>query len=131
MPLGAPKPQVNLELGAGISGDLGPLAILRARHRPARRRASFERGNAGPFDITLGFKPPNGVGLSIDGGGFKGGGFLVLDADKGEYAGGLELTFQGIISVRAVGILTTRMPDGSDGFSLLHHHRLRSSRRSS
>ena len=84
-----------------------------------RADVHFERGNAGPFDIKLGFKPPNGVGLSIDGGGFKGGGFLIFDPDKGEYAGALELTFQGIISVRAVGILATRMPDGGEGFSLI------------
>ena len=55
----------------------------------------FEPGNAGPFDIDVGFMPPNGVGLSIDGGGFKGGGFLEFDAERGEYAGTLELTFAG------------------------------------
>ncbi len=118
LPVGVPKPSLQLELGAGISGDLPPLKFF-VRGIGLRVDAVFGRGNAGPMDLQLGFKPPNGVGLSIDGGGFKGGGFLVLDAAKGEYSGGLELTFQGMISVRAVGILSTRMPDGSSGFSLL------------
>ena len=34
----------------------------------------FQSGNAGPFDIQLGFKPPKGVGLSVDCGVVKGGG---------------------------------------------------------
>lgn len=73
-------------------------------------------GNAGPIDITLGFKPPNGVGLSIDVGIVKGGGYLYFDFDKEEYAGALELMFSGIVTVKAIGLITTRMPDG---FSLL------------
>jgi hypothetical protein len=76
-------------------------------------------GNAGPVDITLGFKPPNGVGLSLDVGIVKGGGYLYFDFDKEEYAGALELMFSGIVTVKAIGLITTRMPDGSDGFSLL------------
>jgi hypothetical protein len=118
VPLGEPKPKVTLEIGAGISGDLTPLKFF-VRGIGIKVEAVFAPGNAGPLDLSIGFKPPDGVGLSIDGGGFTGGGFLVFDADKGEYAGGLELTFQGVISVRAIGILTTKMPDGSAGFSLL------------
>ena len=33
--------------------------------------------------------------------------------------GGLELDISGIITVKAIGLITTRMPDGSDGFALL------------
>ena len=117
VPAGAP-PRTQLEVGAGISGDLGPLQFF-VRGIGLRTVVTFAAGNAGPFGITLGFKPPDGVGLELDAGGFKGGGFLICDPDKGEYAGGLELTFAGFISVRAVGILSTRMPDGSAGFSLL------------
>jgi hypothetical protein len=117
VPAGAP-PRVQLEVGAGISGDLGPLKFM-VTGIGLRTQITFTAGNAGPFGITLGFKPPDGVGLELDAGGFKGGGFLICDPDKGEYAGGLELTFAGFISVRAVGILSTRMPDGSPGFSLL------------
>ena len=110
--------QMKLELGADLSGKLGPLAFMIAGIG-LHARVMFEEGNAGPFDVALGFKPPNGIGLEITGGGFAGGGFLVLDADKGEYMGGLELMFEDTISVRAIGILNTKMPDGTSGFSLL------------
>src|SRR6185436_9038336 len=76
-------------------------------------------GNAGPLDVALRFKPPKGVGLSLDTGVVKGGGYLFFDFDKEEYAGALELDFAGIVSVKAIGLITTRMPDGSKGFSLL------------
>ena len=111
-------PAATVEVGASVAGELGPLKVF-IDGVGVRGRVAFAPGNAGPLDVGFGFKPPRGVGLEIDAGGFKGGGFLVLDPAKGEYAGGLELMFQGIVSVRAVGILTTRMPDGSDGFSLL------------
>jgi hypothetical protein len=111
-------PQIKVDLGADISGKLGPVAFM-AAGTGLRARVVFQDGNAGPFDVTLGFKPPNGVGLEINGGGFAGGGFLVLDVDKGEYAGGLELMFEDRISIRAIGILDTKMPEGGAGFSLL------------
>jgi hypothetical protein len=82
--------------------------------------AVFEGGgNAGPFGIETGFMPPKGVGLSVDSGLIKGGGFLRLDPEKGEYIGAMELDFQGIFSLKAFGIINTKMPDGSSGFSLL------------
>jgi hypothetical protein len=76
-------------------------------------------GKLGPFDINLGFRPPNGVGLSIDAGVVKGGGYLYFDFDREEYAGALELTVADFLSLKAIGLVTTRMPDGTKGFSLL------------
>jgi hypothetical protein len=111
-------PDLQLELGAGIVGQLGPLTFM-VKGVGMRVKATFSPGNLGPVDLELGPKPPNGVGLSIDGGGFSGGGFLIFDEPKGEYSGGLELEFQGVISLKAVGILGTKMPDGREGFSLL------------
>ncbi|MEL6667374.1 MAG: DUF6603 domain-containing protein, partial [Bacteroidota bacterium] len=73
----------------------------------------------GNIDTGLKFKPPNGVGLSLDAGIIKGGGYLFIDTDRGEYAGALELTFSEWIALKAIGLISTRMPDGSDGFSLL------------
>jgi hypothetical protein len=77
------------------------------------------KGNAGPLDVSVGFKPPTGAGLSVDAGLVKGGGFLLFDPAKAEYAGVAELTIADIVSVKAIGLVTTRMPDGSRGFSLL------------
>jgi hypothetical protein len=77
------------------------------------------RKNLGFINYEIGFKPPNGVGLSLDVGLLKGGGFLYLDPEKGEYFGGLELSFQGLFTLKAIGIINTKMPDGSEGFSML------------
>ena len=76
-------------------------------------------GNLGPVDVGIGFIPPTGIGFVLDAGAVKGGGFLSFDHDAGRYAGALELDFSGLFGFTAVGIVTTKMPDGSKGFSLL------------
>jgi hypothetical protein len=76
-------------------------------------------GDLGLLDLSLGFKPPTGVGLAIDAGVVVGGGFLRFDPQKGEYSGIVELQIAEKIAVKAIGLLTTRMPDGSKGYSLM------------
>ncbi|HSK62181.1 MAG TPA: DUF6603 domain-containing protein, partial [Pyrinomonadaceae bacterium] len=105
-----------------LAASLGPLDIV---VRNIGLRATFRfptdySGNLGPVDLDLGFKPPTGLGLSIDGGGFKGGGFLDFEPEEGRYAGMLELEFQDQFTVKAIGLLTTRLPNNAGGgFSLL------------
>ena len=109
----------------GLSGDikaaLGPLqAVIEEIGLIANLSFPSDRkGNAGPVDFSLGFKPPKGVGLSIDAGPVSGGGYLFFDFDREEYGGVLQLDLAGIVTVTAIGLITTRMPDGSKGFSLL------------
>ncbi len=111
---------ITTSLGADISANLGPLqAVVENMGVQAEFTFPAGGGNLGPLDLSLGFKPPNGVGLSLDVGVVKGGGYLYFDFDKEEYAGALELVFSGFITIKAVGLVTTQMPDGSDGFSLL------------
>lgn len=110
-----------LETSAGITGQLGPLAAAVER-MGVELTVAFSGGaeaDLGPLDLNLKFKPPNGVGLSIDAGVVRGGGYLFLDYEKGEYAGALELVFSGFLSLKAIGLIATKMPDGSPGFSLL------------
>jgi hypothetical protein len=112
---------IPLEVGATIKGDLGPLKAV-VENVGLRVDLTFPAardGNLGPADIGLGFKPPNGVGLSIDAGVVKGGGYLFIDVERGEYAGALELTVANFLSLKAIGLISTRNPDGSPGFSLL------------
>lgn len=108
------------EGGATFKVDMGPLVAV-VENIGISTTLSFpnEGGNLGPANLALGFKPPNGVGLSLDAGVVKGGGYLFFDFDREEYAGALELTFQDFLSLKAIGLITTRMPDGSKGFSLL------------
>lgn len=118
------KPQggaIPITLGADIKGELGPLVAV-VQNMGIAATFTFppnNSGNLGPLDLALGFKPPTGVGLSVDVGIIKGGGFLSIDVDRGEYVGAMELDFVGIISLKAIAIVNTKMPDGSNGFSLL------------
>ena len=107
-----------LETGAVLRFQLGPMTAV-VENLGLRSELRFKPGNLGPADLDVSFMPPNGVGLSLDAGGFKGGGFLRFDSARGEYAGALELDFHGLFSVKAIAIINTKMPDGSPGFSLL------------
>jgi uncharacterized protein DUF6603 len=69
--------------------------------------------------LSVGFQPPSGVGLSIDAAVVHGGGFILHEPERGRYVGILQLEIEDILAITAIGLLTTRMPDGSTGFSLL------------
>ncbi|MFW5941901.1 MAG: DUF6603 domain-containing protein, partial [Chloroflexota bacterium] len=114
-------PPVKLETSVAFKANLGPLqAVIDRMGAEARLRFPADNdGNLGPLDLTFAFKAPSGVGLSIDAAVVKGGGFLRFDPDKEQYDGILELDLSGIVSVKAIALITTRLPDGSKGFSLL------------
>jgi len=113
-----PDPKVRIQAALTLNGDLGPLKVA-VQEMGVALNARFTPGNVGPMDLSVGFKPPNGVGLSIDAGAVRGGGFLFFDFDRQEYAGVLQLSIIDTISITAIGLITTKMPDGSQGFSLL------------
>src|SRR3989441_1414012 len=83
------------------------------------RQLLEQGGNLGPLQFDLGLVPATRVGVSIDTGSIKGGGVLILDFAKGEFFGALELTFQDLITLKAIGIITTKRPDGSEGIAVL------------
>jgi hypothetical protein len=110
----------SLELSGDIKALLGPLtAIVHRLGAVAHLTFPAGGGNMGPAQLGFGFKPPSGVGLRVDAGPITGGGFLAFDEPKGEYFGALELSFEGLFSLKAVGIVTTKLPNGGDGFALL------------
>jgi len=76
-------------------------------------------GNLGVADLSFGFKPPSGLGLAIDAPAIVGGGYLSFDPDKGEYGGVLQVEIVGKISVKAFGLLDTKLPDGVPGYALI------------
>lgn len=76
-------------------------------------------GNIGPLQVDMQVIWPSGLGISIDAKAVKGGGYIGFDHANGRYYGALELTIKDLISVKAVGVLNTRKPDGSKIFSLL------------
>jgi hypothetical protein len=77
-------------------------------------------GNLGNFDLGFGFKPPSGIGLSLDAHGvLTGGGFLRSDPATGTYGGVLQLSLRDELTLTAYGLIATKLPDGRPGFSLL------------
>jgi hypothetical protein len=111
---------VPIELSAGLSAALGPLqASVDRMGAIADISLPAGGGNLGPANIAFAFKPPNGVGLSLDAGVVSGGGFLYIDSARGQYAGAMQLEFADFLSLSAIGLIDTKLPDGSAGFSLL------------
>ncbi|MBC8279210.1 MAG: hypothetical protein H8E48_00345, partial [Chloroflexi bacterium] len=111
---------IALAAGATVAVTLGPVTLT-VENLGLEAQLSFPEngdGNMGPLDLQIGVRPPDGAGISVDAGLVEGGGYLFFDRDKGEYAGSFELTI-GEISVKAIGILTTKMPGGADGYSLM------------
>src|SRR5574340_999967 len=108
---------LSLAVGAQLSGQLGPVSFA-VEGLGFLVDARFSPGNVGPFDLQLGFKPPTGLGLAIDATVVQGGGFLSFDRDKAQYAGAVYLEITGGLTITALGLLSTRLPDGTQGFSL-------------
>ncbi len=79
---------------------------------------AFGTGNLGVADVAIDYAAPRGLGLSLEIGNLKGGGFLFHDPARGEYAGVLEVVW-GPITFKAIAIVTTQLPDGAPGWSLL------------
>ncbi len=114
--------EAKLSATIGINGNLGPVKLTIediGASLKIKKTTGNTSGTFGDLDLDWGFEPPKGVGLVVDAGMVKGGGYLYLDYEKGEYAGAAELTIQEIVSLKAIGIINTKMPDGSKGFALL------------
>ncbi len=119
----ASTPSAALEVSAStqVTTRLGPLSAVIDRIG-VKGAIDFPQdgGNLGVADLALGFKPPSGVGLSVDAGGVvTGGGFLFHDRALGLYAGAMQLSLRDQITLKAFGLISTRMPDGSPGYSLI------------
>ena len=112
---------IPVNIALDVKGSLGPIeTVIQGIGLTGTFKFPADRkGNLGPVDLSLSFLPPNGVGLSVDAGIVKGGGFLLIDKPKGEYAGALQLSIEDMLQVTAICIVNTIMPDGSSGFSLL------------
>jgi Family of unknown function (DUF6603) len=111
---------VTAEISASVGLSIGPVDAVIDRIGIAGS-VSFpeDGGNLGVADLDIHFKPPTGVGLAIDATVVVGGGYLSFDHEREEYSGVLQLEIAERISVKAIGVLTTQMPDGSQGYSLV------------
>jgi hypothetical protein len=100
------------------SVEIGPVQVT-VEQVGLTVKGRAKRGNLGPVDVDITFKPPTGAGLAISAPLVQGGGALRFDPQKGEYSGLLELSIAEKISVKGFALLSTRMPGGGKGFSLI------------
>jgi hypothetical protein len=108
-----------LELSVEIKGSLGPVSVDVDRiglSGTLSFPSAPNRGNLGPAELDVGFRPPSGVGIVLDAGPVSGGGFLSVTDTR--YAGAIELSVYGI-AVKAFGLIDTVLPDGSKGYSFV------------
>jgi hypothetical protein len=112
------EPKAALELRGGFSLTLGPFAASVDRVGVSFALERLNDGIDQAFEDFFEFAPPKGIGLVLDAGVVRGGGYLFVDSERGEYAGALELKFL-TWSIKAIGLLSTTRPDGSEGWSLL------------
>lgn len=112
---------IPIGIGADIGLSLGPFQAV-VKDMGMQANFSFPSDNSGNLsfmNVGIDFKPPSGIGLSLDAGVVKGGGYLNFMFDKGRYEGIAQLSIQEVVNVVAVIIITTKAPDGSPGFSML------------
>ncbi|GAA3077352.1 DUF6603 domain-containing protein [Streptosporangium carneum] len=95
--------------GVGTGADL----LLRGGREGPPPPGTFDLGVAA---IGVRFLAPRGLGLAIEAGPVKGGGFIAFDQDAGRYAGDFQVGI-GDIGVDALALLDTKLPGG--GFALL------------
>ncbi|MDF2782379.1 MAG: uncharacterized protein K0S96_2184, partial [Geminicoccaceae bacterium] len=112
------------EVTTSVSAKLGPVLARVERvglHLAVRLPAEDDSAaNLGLFDLDIAPRPPDGVALAIDAKGVvTGGGFLFHDRAQALYAGVMQLTLRERITLKAFGLLATRLPDGSPGYSLI------------
>ena len=107
-PVGGSFSKLAVEISASFGVALGPFAAS-----VDRLGILLKLDLGGGTPIAFAFKPPNGIGLSLDVGIVKGGGFLLVDENG--YAGILELKMLAV-DVKAIAILNTH---SEAGFSLL------------
>jgi hypothetical protein len=120
-PFGKPgRGVLPFDFATSIGAAFGPFAMVVDGIGLQIDVTQFGSGNLGILDLAPpSFKPPTGIGLSLDGpGGVTGGGFLSFDQTLGRYSGSIELQVFGI-GVKAFGLLETKFPDGRDGFSFV------------
>lgn len=115
-----------IQAASSISTKLGPVtarvdrAGLKLGVRIPDPEAGEKKGNLGFADLDVGAVLPHGVSLAIDVKSYvSGGGFLFHDEAQQVYAGVVQLTIKETITAKAFGLIATKMPDGSKGYSLV------------
>lgn len=115
----------KLVVSIAISGNvtLGPVKVTVGETGLQMSLASVPAGgNAGPFDVSLGFVTPTSFGIEVNSDTLTGGGYLLLDPGHHRYAGAAQLllkTGTREINLTALGLLQTELPGNPGAYSLV------------
>jgi hypothetical protein len=107
-------------LEARVSGGLalGPFALVVDGVGLSAALAQSEDAATGGINTSIAFLPPHGLGIALDLGELGGGGgYLYFDPAEASYAGVADVDLLGV-GITAIGLLTTRLPGGAEGWSL-------------
>jgi hypothetical protein len=107
---------VELRATANVRAELGPVTAEVQNLGLTETITFVDQGNLGPLNLSLGFRAPDGLGITVDAGSVTGGGFLFFDPANGRYGGALELKVYSV-NVKAFGVVETKLPSGQSGFS--------------
>lgn len=118
----------QLRTALGLRGELGPIRFFienmgfaldlnTYKTEELKGMAEDKRPALGMMDFELGFTPPKGIGIVIDTPAVKGGGYLEFQDTR--YIGSAELTIVDTISLKAIAVIDTKLPDGKEGYSFL------------
>jgi len=113
------KATIRVSAGLSLTLEVGPVTAV-VEGIGIRLNVSFPEsgGNLGVADLRPAFQWPRGIGVTIEAGAVTGGGYIYFDSDNGRYAGVLQLEMQSF-SIKAIGLLDTKLPGGQKGFSFL------------
>ncbi|MGH8718979.1 MAG: DUF6603 domain-containing protein [Burkholderiales bacterium] len=116
------SPRTLIGAALSFSAQIGPV-LARTDRIGLKFALDFpddkSKANLHFANLDVGFLPPAGIGLAVDSDKVKGGGFLFRDEANHQYAGVMELSLSGIVALKAIGLISTRLPDGSKGYSLV------------
>lgn len=100
-----------------VAAALGPVRVTMTGIGVAMEARIPAAAARWPLSLAPGFMPPNGAAIAVESPVVRGGGFLARDPGLGRYLGALSLGI-GPYQVVGAGVLDTRLPDVSDGYSL-------------
>ena len=108
------------EVSANVGLSLGPVRVAIERIGIMTAVTFPEQGgNLGPADLDMSFKPPNGSAWRSTPRWWWAAVSCVSIPRRENTAAMLQLEIAEKIAVKAIGLLTTRMPDGAKGYSLM------------
>lgn len=119
----AEEPRIIFRITSDIEVTLGDFFWATVEGIGFEAVITFESGGAGligPVTPSWNYVPPTGAGAVINiEGVLIGGGRISFDKEEGLYSGAIQLRILDSIDISGVGIIATKFPDGSEGYSAL------------